>query len=289
MLASITQRVTVSLLKLLPARAMGRIVYRLSRIEQPWLKNRFIKWFSWFYRVNTHEAEKVVPDDYRSFNEFFTRKLKPGSRPVDERPDSLICPADGTVAQIGQAQGEEMLQAKGMTFSATDLLGDAGMAAQLNNCAFTTIYLAPYNYHRLHMPLDGRLEQTVFIPGLLYSVNAATTAAVSNLYALNERLVCLFSSPHGPFAMTLVGAMNVASISTAWAGEIIPAGNGEVISTNYSHQTDAPTLRRGDYMGHFNMGSTIVLMAPPGKCSWETDVLSGDAVRFGQRLGAVSS
>ena len=289
MLASFTQRLTVTLLKLLPARSMGHIVYRLSRSERRWLKDLLINGFSKLYKVATHEAEKSVPQDYRSFNEFFSRKLKPAARPIDQNPDSLVCPADGTIAQIGKAHEQDLLQAKGKTFKAADLLGDTNMAAALSNCAFTTIYLAPYNYHRLHMPLDGKLEQTIFIPGLLYSVNAATTATIDNLYALNERLVCFFSSPYGPFAMTLVGAMNVASISTAWGGEIKPTGSGNLINTSYSGRDDAPTLSRGEYMGHFNMGSTIVLMAPPGKCSWNTDTQNGNVVRMGQRLGSVHS
>jgi phosphatidylserine decarboxylase len=287
MLASFTQRLTVTLLKLLPARSMGRIVYWLSRSERPWLKDLLINGFSKLYKVATLEAEKSVPEEYRSFNEFFTRKLKPAARPVDPNPNSLVCPADGTIAQIGMAHEQELLQAKGKTFTAADLLGDADMAVALSNCAFTTIYLAPYNYHRLHMPLDGTLEQTIFIPGLLYSVNAATTATIDNLYALNERLVCFFSSPHGPFAMTLVGAMNVASISTAWGGEIKPSGSSDVISTYYAGRDDAPTLSRGEYMGHFNMGSTIVLMTPPGKCSWDAEAQNGNVVRMGQRLGSV--
>lgn len=289
MLAPITQRITVFLLKLLPARAMGRLIYRLSRSERPWLKNYLIRGFSWFYNVNLHEAEKRAPLEYPSFNAFFTRTLKSGMRPIDERTDSIVCPADGTIAQTGIAAGEQMLQAKGMHFSASALLGDREMAAQMRDCAFATIYLAPYNYHRLHMPLDGQLVKTIFIPGLLYSVNAATTATVPDLYAVNERLVCCFNSPQGPFTMTLVGAMNVASISTSWGGEIKPPANGKPTLTDYWQQQNAPMLHRGDYMGHFNMGSTVVFMAPPGICQWEAELESGELVRVGQRIGSIQN
>jgi phosphatidylserine decarboxylase len=286
--SSITNRLIAGLQKWIPARSMGRLIYRLSRSERPWLKNRLIVVFAWFYMVNTHEAEKAVPAGYRSFNEFFTRKLAPDTRPINTRPDSLLCPADGTVAQRGVADKQELLQAKGMTFQSTELLGDSNMASELSGGSYTTIYLAPYNYHRLHMPLDGTLEKTLFIPGLLYSVSAATTAAIPNLYALNERLVCQFRGPDGPFAMVLVGAMNVASISTAWGGEITTPADGNIVETSYKGQPQAPTLNRGDYMGHFNMGSTVVVLAPPGKCIWESSVRIGDSVRVGQRLGAIS-
>jgi phosphatidylserine decarboxylase len=286
--SSITHRLIAGMQKWIPARRIGRLIYRLSRSEQPWLKNRLIAGFAWFYRVNRHEAEKTVPSGYRSFNEFFTRKLAPGARPMDTRPDSLLCPADGTVAQIGIASKQTLLQAKGITFQSAELLGDTNMASELSGGSYATIYLAPYNYHRLHMPLNGTLEKTLFIPGRLYSVSTATTATIPRLYALNERLVCLFRGADGPFAMVLVGAMNVASISTAWAGEITTPADGNVVQTNFKGNPHAPTLSRGDYMGHFNMGSTIVLLAPPGKCTWESNARTGDSVRVGQRLGAIS-
>ncbi|MGI9291758.1 MAG: archaetidylserine decarboxylase [Gammaproteobacteria bacterium] len=289
MASPFSNRFQVALLKLLPARLMGRLIYRLTRIETVWFKNAFISIFSRLYKVNLSEAEKEVPGGYSSFNEFFTRKLKSGARSVDSAPDSLICPADGTIAQVGHVQNGAMMQAKGILFSAEKLLGDATTAAQLKDSAFTTIYLAPYNYHRLHMPLDGRLIRTIFIPGLLYSVNAATTATVPDLYAVNERLVCIFENDRGLFTMTLVGAMNVASISTAWAGEILPGGDNTPVITDYSQRAGAPKLNKGDYMGHFNMGSTVVLIAPPGQLTWEPQLGTGDTVSMGQRIGIIKS
>ncbi len=287
MTVSLSNRLIVFFQQILPARTIGNIIYKLSRSESRWFKNNFINVFCWLYSVKTSEAEKEIPSDYKHFNEFFTRKLQAGARPLDQQHNSFICPADGTIAQTGYAQQEQLLQAKGITFSMQSLLGDTQMATNLANCAYTTIYLAPYNYHRLHMPIAGILEKTLFIPGLLYSVNARTTASVPNLYAINERLVCQFNSDHGRFALVLVGAMNVASISTAWGGEIFPAGDGNIVHTDFTSPS-APQLERGAYMGHFNMGSTIVVLAPPGKLIWNSSLQTGNTVQVGQRIGQLS-
>jgi len=284
---TLTDRILVILQRLIPARLIGRFIYHLTRSRIGWLKDALIRGFSWLYSVDTSEAEKSVPEGYQSFNEFFTRSLKPGSRNFHTGANDFICPADGTIAQLGKATAGRLLQAKGMEFAASDLLADEQLAAELADCHFATIYLAPYNYHRLHMPFDGTLEQTLFVPGLLYSVNARTTAAVPNLYAVNERLVCQFNSRRGRFAMVLVGAMNVASISTAWSGEISPAADGKVQRLPYSG-AEAPTLSQGAYMGHFNMGSTIVLLGPSGLDAWATGLDAGETVQVGQRLGLMT-
>jgi len=281
-----TDKIIVFLQRLIPARILGRLFYRLSRNETPWLKNGLIRGFVWLFDVDTSEAANAVPDGYGSFNDFFTRTLKAGARIIDDADNTLVCPADGTIAQLGRADDGQLLQAKGMNFSAADLLGDAELATELADCLFATIYLAPYNYHRLHMPIAGTLEKSIFIPGKLYSVNARTAAAVPNLYALNERLVCQFNGPAGRFAMVLVGAMNVASISTVWGGEIMPPADGLPISTRFD-STAAPTLAKGEYMGHFNMGSTIVLLGPAGASAWGSDLCSGMTVRVGQSLARV--
>ncbi len=279
-----TDRILVTLQRALPARSIGRFIYYLTRSELRWVKNALITGFSWLYAVNTAEAEKPVPDGYRSFNEFFTRSLKTGARAMDTGTDTFICPADGTIAQVGKAIDGQLLQAKGIEFSASELLADSHLAGELSDCHFATIYLAPYNYHRLHMPLDGTLEQTIFVPGLLYSVNARTAATVPGLYAINERLVCQFNSQRGRFAMVLVGAMNVASISTAWRGEITPLRNG-IVQTQFFSGTDRPKLSQGDYMGHFNMGSTVVMLGPQDLISWATELVPGKIVQVGQQLG----
>ncbi len=284
----LTDRILLTLQNCLPARFMGACLYRLSRTEIDWLKNALIRSFSQLYAVNTAEAEFPVPDGYHSFNAFFSRSLRTNARPINTDPLQLIAPADGTVAQLGHASNGQLMQAKGINFSAADLLGDAKLAAELANCAYTTIYLAPYNYHRLHMPLDGRLEQTLFIPGLLYSVNARSTALVPGLYARNERLVCEFSSPTGRFAMVLVGAMNVASISTAWGGEIFPTADRRVQRHEYRNES-GPHLRRGEYMGHFNMGSTVVLLGPSSVLDWSTGLQVGSTVQVGQSMARLAA
>lgn len=284
--ANAFDKLLVALHRLLPARLLGRLVYRLSRSERVWLKNALIRGFTTLYSVDLREAEFRDREGYASFNAFFTRRLKPGARQLNANPAALICPADGTVAQTGYATSGHLLQAKGMSFSAAGLLGDAALAEKLTNAPFATVYLAPYNYHRVHMPTAGTLVQTRFIPGKLYSVNARTTAVIPNLYALNERLVCEFQSPSGPFAMVLVGAMNVASISTAWEGEIFPAGDGTVIQRRYDD--GAVQLAQGDYMGHFNMGSTVVLIGPPKGCTWDDQLVTGTTVRVGQVMGKLA-
>lgn len=287
MYTTITDKILLTLQNCLPARFMGACLYRLSRVEISWLKNLLIRGFSSIYSVNTDEAELPVPDGYRSFNAFFTRSLRPGARPIDADPMQLVAPADGTIAQLGRASKGQLIQAKGISFSAAELLGDAQLATELADCAYTTIYLAPYNYHRLHMPVAGKLEQTLFIPGLLYSVNARSTALVPGLYALNERLVCQFSSPAGRFAMVLVGAMNVASISTAWSGEILPAADRHIQHHAYPDES-GPQLARGEYMGHFNMGSTVVILGPQTVTDWSANLRVGDKIRVGEAMARMA-
>lgn len=279
-------KLLVLLQRWIPARLIGRFIYHLARIETVWLKNILIRGFTRLYGVDTSEAAKPVPDGYRCFNDFFTRDLKPDARPIARGSGNLTCPADGTVAQTGQANKGELIQAKGIHFNAADLLGDEQLAEELADCHYATIYLAPHNYHRLHMPLAGNLEQSIFIPGQLYSVNARTTANLPGLYALNERLVCNFYNPAGRFAMVLVGAINVASISTAWAGEITPPADGRPLSRRFP-TNDAPYFDQGEYMGHFNMGSTVVLLGPATMTGWHADMQPGATVRVGQLAGAL--
>ena len=281
--ASTFDKILVALHRLLPARLLGRLIYRLSRSERSWLKNMLIRGFTALYSVDTRDALHTNPEAYASFNAFFTRELRPGARPFTAARDALLCPADGTIAQTGHARNGSLLQAKGMYFSAEKLLGDAGLADELADAPFATIYLAPYNYHRVHMPLDGTLVRTRFIPGKLYSVNARTTATLANLYAVNERLVCEFATAHGPCAVVLVGAMNVASISTAWDGEIFPPADGAVEHRDFSAH-DPVKLQQGDYLGHFNMGSTVVVLGPPGGCDWAEPTAPGRQVQVGETL-----
>ncbi len=289
MSASVGSRLLTFLQRLVPARLLARLVYRLSRLEHQGVKNVVIRGFSWLYNVNVAEAAKQVPDEYASFNEFFTRELKADARPVVSDSHAICCPADGTVAQISHASHGKLVQAKGITYELKDLLADADCAVSLRNSAFTTIYLAPYNYHRVHMPLDGVLEHTAHIPGKLFSVNAATTESLDGLYVRNERLVCQFTGEYGRFAVVLVGAMNVGSFSTAWAGELGTSPNGVINRNFFAPDNKPPAFKKGDYLGHFNLGSTVIFIAPPVHLTWATEFAVGTTVRMGQGLGQFTS
>lgn len=278
-------RLLLLLQRCIPARTLGNLFYVISRSRVVWFKNALTRGFVRLYSVNTEEAAAPVPDGYRSFNDFFTRDLKVDARPLCAAP-GFACPADGRIAQMGYAAKGQLLQAKGMHFSAAALLGDTHLAARFDDAAFATIYLAPFNYHRVHMPLAGWLATSLFIPGKLYSVNARTAASLPQLYALNERLVCHFESDAGPFVVVLVGAMNVASISTAWDGEISASGHSGIERHRYSAEAaETPRLARGEYLGHFNMGSTVILLGPPGQLQWDTALQPGTPVQVGQSLG----
>lgn len=280
-------KLLVALHRMLPARLLGSFVYLLSRSRRRWLKNTLIRGFTWLYDVDTGEAARSAPDGFASFNDFFTRELKEGARIVNADPTHLTSPADGTIAQTGHAANGQLLQAKGMYFSAAGLLADDDAAEALRAAPFATVYLAPYNYHRVHMPVAGRLIRTRFVPGKLYSVNARTTAVIPDLYAVNERLVCEFETAAGPFALVLVGAMNVASITTAWGGEIFPKDDGQVVHRDW--QDERIELAQGEYLGHFNLGSTVVMLGPNADCAWNSELGAGQTVRMGELLGRLTT
>src|SRR5690554_299818 len=207
-----------------PQLALSRLAGRFADSDRsPALKNRFTRWFIGRYGVNMSEAGEPDPEDYATFNEFFTRALKPGIRPIAMDPDVLVSPVDGAISQIGQVGSDRVFQAKGQSFSLTELLGgDSARARTFADGEFSTIYLSPKDYHRVHMPLAGTLREMVYVPGKLFSVNPVTADNVPNLFARNERVVCIFDTAAGPMAMVLVGAMIVGSVETTWAGVIAP-------------------------------------------------------------------
>jgi phosphatidylserine decarboxylase len=268
-----------------PARALGRLVHALARNRNPMVKDLLIRGFVRLYDVDVTEAAAPVPAGYESFNAFFTRTLRPGARPTDPAPDALLCPADGTVQQLGPIEGEELLQVKGVTFGIAGLLGDADAARLYRDGSFVTIYLAPWNYHRVHMPATGRVVRMTHVPGELWSVNATTAARVPRLFARNERLVCQCEADWGCFAVVLVGALNVGSISTEWAGEVLPRRSRSISHWDYAPATPATSLRRGDTLGSFNMGSTVIVLLPPGVASWNAGLTAGMKVRACERIG----
>lgn len=273
-------RLFAALQLVLPHHAISRVVFFLTRLRTP-LARPLMAAFARVYGIDMREA--AAPDfaAYPSFNAFFTRALRDGARPLAEGEDTLLSPSDGHISQLGEIRDGRIFQAKGHHYSAAELLGCERAAAAYEGGRFITVYLSPRDYHRVHMPLDGTLRDTLHVPGRLFSVAQHTVAHVPRLFARNERVVCHFEGDKGPFAQVLVGAINVAAIETVWAGLITPpAGWG---ARPVPHRGEAQ-LARGAEMGRFNMGSTVILLLPPG-AEWDVALKPGDPVRMGQALG----
>jgi phosphatidylserine decarboxylase len=287
-------RLFVALQRTLPQHLLSRMVLRATRIRSPGVKNVLISRFVRGFRPDMTEAAQPDPLAFASFNEFFTRSLRGDARPVDANPATLVSPVDGTVSQIGTLDGSRILQAKGHDYTVDSLLARPEWVDRFRGGAFATLYLAPYNYHRIHMPLAGTLRAAWFVPGKLFSVNTATAAAVPELFARNERVVCVFEhSGHAPaesqlFAMILVGALFVGSISTVWHGDVTPCSPRRATLLPVDGSRSALALQKGDEMGRFNMGSTVILLLSPGMAQWLPSFGSGTVVRFGEALGTLS-
>jgi phosphatidylserine decarboxylase len=281
-------RLFVFLQYLLPKYWLTAVVYRLARVRTPAVKNALIRGFLKLYDVRIDEVRGRVPDDFATFNDFFIRELTEGSRPVDPDPRAIVAPADGTLSQAGAVHGNRILQAKGIDYTLEDLLAaDIDLARQFDGGAFATIYLAPYNYHRVHAPVDGELVRAHYVPGDLFSVNSSTAAHVPRLFSRNERLNLHFRTAFGPLVVVLVGALNVGSISTPWSGEIRPRKTGVVETIDLS--TASGNVGKGDLLGWFNMGSTVILLLPEGACSWHRDFEPGVATVVGESIGELSA
>lgn len=269
---------------ILPHHLISRIMGRLTHSQNKTWKNFLIRLAIRTYKINVNEALEQDLNAYASFNHFFTRALNPESRPIADRKNAVASPADGTVSQAGKITRGKIFQAKGKNFTAIDLLGgDQERAKPFENGEFATIYLSPKDYHRLHMPLAGTLKEMVHIPGRLFSVNAATTNSIPGLFARNERVTALFETEVGPMALVLVGAINVASIETVWDGVITPPSAREVRSWQYPY--NPPFLKRGEEMGRFNMGSTIIVLFGNNKINWESNLVAGKSVNMGELIG----
>lgn len=270
----------------LPHHALSRLMSRLTHSENAVVKHNLISQVIRHYRVDMSEARVQDIDAYASFNDFFTRELRPGVRPVAAERQAVVSPADGVISQAGRISDGAMFQAKGKQFTVTDLLGgDPERAAPFADGLFATIYLSPRDYHRLHMPLAGRLTKMVHVPGRLFSVNAATTNAVPGLFARNERVCCLFATEAGAMALVLVGAIFVSSIETVWHGVVTPPSAGSVQCWHY--RDDAPNLTIGQEMGRFNMGSTIIVLFGKERIEWRDGLVAGQPVIMGQQIGNV--
>ena len=267
----------------LPQHTLSRLVLRATRVRTPWFKNWLIRGFLRLYTIDMAEAVQPDPFRYASFNEFFTRALKPGVRAITGEPLEIACPVDGVISEAGNIDGDSLLQAKGRHYTLKELLASQAWARDFEGGSFATIYLAPFNYHRVHMPLDGRLRETVYVPGRLFSVNAVTASLVPRLFARNERVLTRFDTAFGEFALILVGALNVGSIATVWAGDIAPAPQ-RVVTTLPPH---AVSLDKGEELGRFNMGSTVILLFQKDRARWHSEVRAGATVRLGQSLGCL--
>lgn len=247
------------------------------------------RWFVRHYQVDMSEALEPDPDTYPDFNSFFTRALRPQARPVVQETGQICCPDDGLISQLGDIQGKQIFQAKGHTYSLTELLGGSEERAQpFIGGRFATMYLSPGDYHRVHMPLAGRLLEMTYIPGRLFSVAPDYTESVPHLFARNERVACVFQTEAGPMAVVLVGAIFVGSIETVWAGEITPPRGKSIKVTNYTTDDNVIQLERGEELGRFNMGgSTIIVLFGPNCVKWLTGLGPETRVQFGQALGRV--
>jgi phosphatidylserine decarboxylase len=279
-MASLAARLMTLPQYLLPQKLLTALAWRLSSCRAPWFKNAFISVFAHLFRVNLDEAERSKVEDYECFNDFFTRALKDGARPLADAQHRLLSPCDGTISQLGTLDGQRIIQAKGIDYSAASLLGSRDWASHFEGGQFITIYLAPSDYHRVHMPIGGRLVGENRIPGRLFSVSAATTLSVPGLFTRNERMAALFETEHGPVAVVMVAALMVAGIETIWGGPDDRRPGAQLRSC----QLDGPLLERGAELGRFHWGSTVIVLTPPGFPTWRESLAAGRRVRLGQAL-----
>lgn len=276
------EKILIWLFYIAPHHLISRIVFTITRMRGVFVQP-LIKWFIKKFNVDMSEALYENIGIYETFNEFFTRVLKDGARPIVSGINTLASPADGTVSQAGKIDQGQIFQAKGHYYTTAQLLGGDETVAQLfANGKFATIYLAPHNYHRLHMPGDARLYKMIHVPGRLFSVAPWTVNAIPRIFARNERVVCLFSTHAGPMAMILVGAINVAAIETVWSGLVTPPKGKEVTESDFSHTSKQ--YKKGDEMGRFNMGSTVILLMGE-KVEWLQKLRPGNTVKVGELIG----
>jgi phosphatidylserine decarboxylase len=266
---------------LLPKQALTLLAGRVAQAQAGAFTTRLITWFVKRYRVNMAEAANPEVSSYASFNDFFTRELKLGARPLAQA--DLVCPVDGAISQFGLIKGQQIFQAKGHQYSCAALVGgDAALAAQFANGHFATLYLSPRDYHRIHMPCDGRLIRMIYVPGDLFSVNPTTARGVPGLFARNERVVCVFEGRQGPFVLVLVGATIVGSMATTWHGVVNAPRPGKICEWQYQDQ--AIHFRQGEEMGRFLLGSTVVMLFPQGAFQFNPAWQPGGAIALGEEM-----
>jgi phosphatidylserine decarboxylase len=278
-----SDRLFLALQHLLPKRALTELMGSLARSQGGGATTAAIRWFVKRYGVDMSEAANPDIGAYASFNDFFTRELRPGARLIAQA--EWVCPVDGAISQFGPIEGDQVFQAKGHRYSTRALVGgDAELAARFQNGSFATLYLSPRDYHRIHMPCAGRLTRMIHVPGDLYSVNPATARGIPGLFARNERVVCVFDTAHGPFVLVLVGATIVGSMATVWHGVVNPPRVGVVREWRYADQ--AIELAQAAEMGRFLLGSTVVMLWPmmPVPMSFNPVWAPGRAIRMGEAM-----
>lgn len=281
-------RLFVILQYIVPRYWLTSVVFRISRIRTPAIKDFLITRFVRLYAVDTDDVKRNVPGDFATFNDFFVRELKNDARPIAGELDCIVSPVDGIVSNAGMIHGQDIIQAKGLDYSLDDLLAnDLQDAHRYIDGSFATIYLAPYNYHRVHAPIDGKIIAARYIPGDLFSVNAATVANVRGLFNRNERIVLHFDTRHGPAALIFVGALNVGSMSTSWGGEVRPRKQGVVEMIELADGSH--DVSKGDLLGWFNMGSTVIVLLPHNICTWHPTLVGGASVKMGEAIGTVAA
>jgi phosphatidylserine decarboxylase len=268
---------------LLPHHLLSRLVYALMRIRLAPVKNTQITLLGSIFGVQWQEAKIEKISEFETFNAFFTRELKPEAREIDPDPLSFVSPSDGKISQSGRITNDRILQAKGQHYSVRSLLANDPSCAEFLNGFFTTVYLSPRDYHRVHMPAEGSLQRMIHVPGRLFSVAPYTVRQVSDLFARNERVICVFDTSHGPMALVLVGAMLVSSMETVWSGVVTPPRGRKITHGDWSRRNIH--LAKGQEMGRFNMGSTVIMLLPPSAVSSIQHYESGDDIVMGQKLG----
>ena len=281
-LLTVSDRLAVLPQYLLPKQLLTAFAGIVARAKAGTLTTRLIRWFVGRYKVNMLEA--VNPDirSYSSFNEFFTRALRADARPLAAA--DYLCPVDGAISQFGPIESDQIFQAKGHHYSTTALVGgDSKLAAQFQDGSFATLYLSPKDYHRIHMPCDGHLLRMIYVPGALFSVNPTTARGVPGVFARNERVVCVFESPAGPFVLALVGATIVGSMATVWHGVVNPPRLSQI--REWTYQDKQVVLRKGDEMGRFLLGSTVVMLFPKGTLAFNPEWEPARAIRMGEKMG----
>lgn len=283
--APLSERVAVAAQYLLPKQALTAMAGAAARLQGGDVTTSVIRWFIQRYGVNMAEAAQPDPATYASFNDFFTRALKDGARPLASA--DLLCPVDGAISQMGPIEGDQIFQAKGHQYSTTALVGgDTALAAHFQGGHFATLYLSPKDYHRIHMPQAGRLLRMIHVPGDLFSVNPATARGVPGLFARNERVVCVFDGEHGPWVLVLVGATIVGSMATVWHGVVNPPRPGTL--REWSYAQEPIELAQGAEMGRFLLGSTVVMLFPRGPLQFNPRWQPGGAIRMGEAMASRS-